>query len=65
MPNPGFFPPPGPEAFAMQAMMMPQQEQMMQMQLMMQQMAQMEQAMQNGGAPAQVSLNVYAFQVLY
>lgn len=49
----------------MQAMMMPQQEQMMQMQLMMQQMAQMEQAMQNGGAPAQVSLNVYASHVLY
>lgn len=40
----------------MQAMMMPQQEQMIQMQMMMQQMAQMEQAMQNGGsAPAQVS----------
>lgn len=49
----------------MQAMMMPQQEQMMQMQLMMQQMAQMEQAMQNGGAPAQVSFDVYALKVFH
>lgn len=43
MQNNGFFPPAfpgGPEAFAMQTIMMQQQEQMMQMQLMMQQMAQ-------------------------
>ncbi|KAJ9093563.1 hypothetical protein QFC19_008290 [Naganishia cerealis] len=52
-PNPGFFPPPfpgGPEAFAMQSIMVQQQEQMMQMQLMMQQMAQ---ALQNGNVPVQ------------
>jgi hypothetical protein len=57
--GPGFFPPPfpgGPEAFAMQSIMVQQQEQMMQMQMMMQQMAQ---ALQTGGAPAQVSLQAF------
>jgi hypothetical protein len=52
MQNNGFFPPAfpgGPEAFAMQTLMMQQQEQLMQMQLMMQQMAQVIQ-------PSQVSL---------
>ncbi|KAJ9100558.1 hypothetical protein QFC21_003601 [Naganishia friedmannii] len=51
--GPGFFPPPfpgGPEAFAMQSIMVQQQEQMMQMQMMMQQMAQ---AMQTGATSTQ------------
>jgi hypothetical protein len=56
MQNNGFFPPAfpgGPEAFAMQSIMMQQQEQMMQMQAMMQQMAQ---AIQGNGLPAQQPL---------
>lgn len=58
MQNNGFFPPAfpgGPEAFAMQSIMMQQQEQMMQMQMMMQQMAQ---AIQGNGLPAQVSRSI-------